>query len=324
MNANGFIKQIKKSGYLKYNTDFGVDVWGIRYKDFLHLLVVFQGQRCPINRIDMSELRQRIARNFGTDKILFLLFTEEPQYTREELEELVGYWIYDTRGNRLMIYDDQPDCFANVEEIIENAPEEARTFGLAVNRSIINYIIVIANIVVFGVVALGGNTESASYLASKGGLVAAYVKYKGEYYRLFTSMFLHAGLSHIFNNMLVLTFIGDNLERAVGRWKFVFIYFGSGLIGSVVSYIYYINNNPYICCIGASGAIFGVIGALVYILIVNKGQLEDLKLSRMLIYLVLSVYLGFTSSGVCNVAHVSGFIAGFALAAVCYRKRGTN
>ena len=84
------------------------------------------------------------------------------------------------------------------------------------SRQPVNLIIVLANILVFLVLSFLGDTESASFMAAHGASVTAYVE-QGEYYRLFTCMFMHFGLEHLFYNMLVLIFLGDALEEAVGK-----------------------------------------------------------------------------------------------------------
>lgn len=153
----------------------------------------------------------------------------------------------------------------------------------------------------------------------------ALITEQGEYYRLFTSMFLHFGMAHLANNMLVLFVIGDNLERAVGRVRYLLIYILSGLGGNLLStWMEYRAGDLLVVSAGASGAIFGVMGAMIYVLLVNHGRLEDLTVRQIVIMAGFSLYFGFTSSGVDNAAHVGGLISGFLLALLLYRRRKTN
>ena len=85
-------------------------------------------------------------------------------------------------------------------------------------------------------------------------------------------------------------------------------------------YMMYKNNNMAVSA-GASGAIFGMVGALLYIVLINKGRLEDITLRRLGFMVILSLYLGYTSTGVDNMAHLGGLVSGFVLAAILYRKR---
>lgn len=82
----------------------------------------------------------------------------------------------------------------------------------------------------------------------------------GKRYRLFTSMFLHFGIYHLVNNMAVLLFMGDMVEKAVGHWKYLMIYLGSGLVGNLLSLYMDIQSQSNIVSAGASGAIYGIIG----------------------------------------------------------------
>ena len=92
---------------------------------------------------------------------------------------------------------------------------------------------------------LFGSTENASYMVEHGASYAPYIYYGKEYYRLFTAMFLHFGISHLANNMLVLFFLGDNVERAVGHWKYLVIYLLSGLAGSGLSFAHAMLSGDY-------------------------------------------------------------------------------
>ena len=127
-------------------------------------------------------------------------------------------------------------------------------------------------------------------------------------------MFLHFGLEHLFYNMLVLIFLGDALEEAVGKVRYLVIYLGGGLIGNVVSVLIEIQKGESIVSAGASGAIFSVIGALVFIVLKNHGNLGTYSGKRLVLMAVLSILQSMTASGVDNSAHIGGFAAGFVLA----------
>lgn len=132
---------------------------------------------------------------------------------------------------------------------------------------------------------------------------------------------MHFGINHLVNNMLVLFFLGDNLERAVGHWRYLIIYLLSGLGAGSLSVYMMIRSGDYAVSAGASGAIFGMVGALLYIVIRNRGRLENVTTKRLGFMILLSLYLGFTSSGVDNMAHVGGLISGFLLAVLLYHKK---
>ena len=185
----------------------------------------------------------------------------------------------------------------------------------------VNTVLVLLNILAYLWVSLHGSTESAVNLMHFGALYYPAVFGGGEYYRLVTYMFLHAGFSHLFNNMLVLAFLGDNLERRLGPVKYLIFYLVSGVGAGLISVWWDFRQASAVVGVGASGAIFAVVGAMIYVLLRHKGRLEDLSLTRMILFVLLSLYNGFNSTGVDNVAHVGGFLLGFLLGMLFYRKK---
>lgn len=139
---------------------------------------------------------------------------------------------------------------------------------------------------------------------------------QGEWYRLLTSVFLHSNIGHIFNNMLVLAFIGSVLEKEIGAWKYGILYLASGILAGCASMVYNMLRDDYIVSIGASGAVFGIVGAVLYLVLFQKGRNAQYSARQIAWMAFLSLYGGFTSQGVDNAAHVGGFIAGFLLAAL--------
>ena len=87
------------------------------------------------------------------------------------------------------------------------------------------------NVIVFLVLSFLGMTEDGEFMLKHGAMYVPYLIKNGEYYRLFTSMFLHFGYDHLFNNMVVLVAMGWNLELEIGKIKFLIVYFVSGLVG---------------------------------------------------------------------------------------------
>ena len=96
-------------------------------------------------------------------------------------------------------------------------------------------ILVAINVVVFLLLSLKGMTEDGMFLLQHGAMYVPYITEEGEYYRIFTSMFLHFGFDHLLNNMVVLAAVGWNLEYELGGLKFLILYLLSGLGGNVLS-----------------------------------------------------------------------------------------
>ena len=188
-------------------------------------------------------------------------------------------------------------------------------------KSVCTIILVAANVIVFFALSFIGMTEDAGFMVEHGAVYIPYIIERGEYYRIFTAMFLHFGFEHLMNNMLMLAVIGWHLEQETGRLKFLIIYFGSGAGGMLLSIWRHIHTGDYAVSAGASGAIFGLIGALLYIAFRNHGRIGELTGRGLLFMAALSLYYGFSSGGVDNMAHIGGLLSGVLIAVLVYRKR---
>lgn len=187
-------------------------------------------------------------------------------------------------------------------------------------KPIITIILVSVNVLIFIWLSLFGMTEDAAYMLQHGAMYLPLVVEKGEYYRMFTCIFLHFGFQHLMNNMMMLFFLGSILEEELGWWKYGVLYIISGIGGNVLSALYDLQTGHYVVSAGASGAIFGIIGALFLIIIRDRGRIGNLSGRGMLFMVACSLYHGFTSTGIDNMAHIGGIITGFLVAAVLYRK----
>lgn len=185
----------------------------------------------------------------------------------------------------------------------------------------VSVVIIYLNVLMFLAVEITGGSQDLQHMLSWGAGCAPLVEQGHEYYRLFTCMFLHFGMEHLVNNMLALYFVGGHLERAVGKVNFLLIYLAGGLGASCLSYYRDIQQGSANISAGASGAVFAVIGAMIYVLLLNRGRLEGLTVKQMAFMAVLSLYYGFTTTGVDNTAHVGGIFCGFLLAVIFYRRK---
>ena len=184
--------------------------------------------------------------------------------------------------------------------------------------------VIAANIIVFAVMSIFGNTLDAQYMAEHGAMYPPYVAENGQYWRMFTSMFMHFGLMHILNNMIMLGAVGRIVEIAMGHVRFLIAYIVAGICGSVLSYAIMLNNNDYAVSAGASGAIFGMVGALVWIVIANRGFYEGISRQQVIFMVILMIYYGVSTSGVDNWDHLGGLAGGFIISIVLYRKKRYN
>ncbi len=187
-------------------------------------------------------------------------------------------------------------------------------------RVFANILLIILNVAVWCVMDFFGDTLDGGYIAEYGGLYPDLLVYRGEWYRLITAMFLHFGIQHLANNMILLAAAGSKLEEAVGAFVYLIIYVGAGLMGNLLSFAVMMYTGDYAVCAGASGAVFGVIGALVWAAIRNRGRFNGLTTKGLLFMTALCLYNGFTAEGVDNWAHIGGAAGGFFLCILLYRK----
>jgi rhomboid protease GluP len=176
----------------------------------------------------------------------------------------------------------------------------------------ITYGLIIINVVIYLLpllIGVGILNINSSFLLSIGALYGPNVVLNGEIWRLFTAMFLHGGLEHVAMNMLSLWFVGRVVESWFDRVSYLSIYLISGLMGGLVS----IYIHPVSVGIGASGAIFGIFGAMAGIVIVNRKRMEaEFKdfIRQFGIILLLNFIIGVAFESVDMSAHIAGLVTG--------------
>ena len=137
-----------------------------------------------------------------------------------------------------------------------------------------------------------------------------------EYGRILWAMFLHGSVSHIFNNMLILFFLGAMIEKEIGHLWFSLIYFLSGIGGNLLSLYVKILTGDTVGSIGASGAVFGLDGVLLSLVLFSGRQMENVTPVRVLLMIILSLFSGYTGGNIDNAAHIGGLLIGFAVGSV--------
>lgn len=172
----------------------------------------------------------------------------------------------------------------------------------------ITYIIMGICFIMFLITGMGNDT---GVLIEYGANLDVLVK-NGEYYRLLTSMFLHSGLLHLFFNMYALYIIGPQVESFFGKTKYLIIYLLSGISGSLLSVAFNVNT----VSVGASGAIFGLFGALLYFGYNYRGYLGNVIKSQILPVVIINLIFGFVSTGVDVAGHIGGLIGGIIVSSV--------
>ncbi len=175
-----------------------------------------------------------------------------------------------------------------------------------VKTPIITYSLVIINILVFlSMYIFGNGSTDINTLVNFGAIYSPLIK-AGEYYRLLFAGFIHIGIIHLFVNMYSLLAIGTRLESLIGKWKFLIVYLVSLIVGNLMSMLFIGNS----ISAGASGALFGLFGALLYFGYHYRVYLGSMMASQIIPILLINFSLPFFLSGIDLAAHIGGFAAG--------------
>lgn len=173
-------------------------------------------------------------------------------------------------------------------------------------KPVVTDILILLCILIFIAMYIFGNGSTDSYTLIKfGANVDTYTK-AGDYYRLITCMFLHIGFFHLICNMYSLYIIGNSVENFFGKWKYLIIYFISGISGSILSLAF--SHNSIMA--GASGAIFGLLGALLYFGYYYRTYLGSSGKNAIIQVILINLLIGFMVPGISNAAHIGGLVGG--------------
>ena len=193
-------------------------------------------------------------------------------------------------------------------------------FWMSQNPRFVTNILIGINVLVFLVLVLIFRTIDFTSGQGQLDLLYAGAQYgpliaQGQVWRIFTAMFIHFNLLHIGVNMLSLFFIGPAVEVFYGKWRYLLIYLGSGIVGGIVTYFFDYNA----LAAGASGAIFGIFGALGVFYVVNRralGAYGGGAIANWTFWLLLNLVFGFTVAGIGIADHIGGLLAGVVLSLV--------
>ncbi len=234
-------------------------------------------------------------------------------------------WLIDVVSDSLIIYEEQVPDFYGLKSLLEDfllslrtgnyyqegdsgeiqqkeSPDRREKFR---NLPWINLCLVAVNVIVFLICTFTGDL-----LYNEGAFSVRNLIEEGAFYRMLTSMFLHADIEHLVSNMVVLYYVGEIVEKKIGHLPYLVIYLLSGLAGDVFSMAYELWTGEYVSSVGASGAIFGIEGALLLLVALHHGKLENMTAGRVAFAIAFSLYCGFTSTFINNAAHIGGLMMG--------------
>ena len=199
---------------------------------------------------------------------------------------------------------DPIEFFKLTEDMNQNTMKKEKKLEkiFSPKKPVVTYILIVLNLMVFLYGVLHGNDELINMFGNNYELVQ-----NGEFYRLLTCMFVHADIMHILFNMIALYSIGPVVERYYGKSKFLLIYLVSGLLGSIFSGVFMTADS---ISIGASGAIFGLLGSICYFTYYYRATLQGILRGSIMPVIIINLVIGFISSSIDLSAHIGGLIGG--------------
>lgn len=167
-------------------------------------------------------------------------------------------------------------------------------------------LLLLANIIMFIVLSFNGGSTNEATLYQFGALVN-----EGESWRYVASMFLHNGFDHLLFNCFALLVFAPPLERLLGWWRYALLYFLSGIVANVLSSAYFAQTGEMFISVGASGAIYGVYGAFLYIAVFQRKIMDEASRKTLYAMLMFGIVFSFVVASINWMAHLGGLIGGF-------------
>ena len=208
-----------------------------------------------------------------------------------------------------MLVEDTLESYENtpVETLVYNKKKEYE-MTYEVKKPVLTYGLIAINILVYLALVAYEKVSGISYgqLIIQFGAKVNSLILEGDYWRLLTPMFLHGGLTHLLVNCYSLYMLGSLVERLYGRGRFLASYLIAGILGNLCSFLFVPNVS-----VGASGAIFGLMGVLLYFGLEKPLQFKVYFGRSILTSILINLVYGFTSTGIDNFAHLGGLVGGF-------------
>ena len=291
-------------------------------------------------------------------EMLTLLIGGDSEVERKLCAECRNVWVYQPQSGRLLIYENQPGDFFGLRGALEQgagtggAGEMSRqgtggggwaetswqgtgaAYASAQNTAknrlgilwkniraeYVTIALVVVNVITYLVLEWLGDTTNGFFMAEHGAMYPDFIRINHEWWRIITAGFLHFGAVHLVNNMVILYCMGSRLERVTGHLRFFLIYLVSLIGAGLLSYGMMLRTGDYAVSAGASGAIFGVIGGFLWIVILHRGRFEQITTRGIMMMIVLTIYYGFSSAGIDNWGHIGGLLAGFSATVILYHR----
>lgn len=248
------------------------------------------------------DLGENVSRDFNLYKDIYCVKVNDEN---DLIKDNHLMKVFPDLSNKLEYHEDGMELFVKITNDINehNKKDASRMEKLFKSKfPMVTYIIIALCITLYFIPLLFG---VYNYVINKFCVYAPYIR-GGEYYRLITGIFFHGGVFHLIFNCYALYLIGSQVESFFGKFKFLIIYLFGGICGAIFSMIFGGNT----ASIGASGAIFGLMGSICYFGYHYRVYLGNIVKSQIIPLILLNLMLGFITPGVDNFAHIGGLIGG--------------
>jgi len=257
-----------------------------------------------------------------TDKIdqIYDVFNYTPDLGEDFIDVI---WLVDKTNETLVIPKKQLRNVLRIEKDLKKILKHETTNYYELDQRqappFSVYALIAINILVWLIVeALGSSTEVETLIAA-GAMKYDLVVGQQDYYRLFTAMFLHIGFAHLFHNMFSLYIFGSRLEKFLTPLQFMVVYLGAGLMGSLGSMARAGLTGNYPVAAGASGAVYGLMGSLLFISLIQRRSIDGINTYVLWLFFVVGIAYSVMVPGIDIFAHLGGFIGGLLLTSIMFR-----
>lgn len=265
--------------------------------------------------VDFSEAREYLAKSLNKPFILNLIILTSGEYINYG-ESNYNKLIFSLKERKIIYCSNGSKAFIPIIDYIVNIDSKRK---ISFKEYKVTYTIIILNILLYLIEVIKSRNliDIDIYTLIQMGAKVNVLINSGEIYRLLTSAFLHGGIIHIFFNMSALNIIGREVEAVYGSKRYIAIYVISALGGSVVSYLF----KPNSISVGASGAIFGLLGAMLIFGLKERDKIGKQYMKNILETIGLNVIIGITIPNIDNFAHLGGLILGAITSFILFKKK---
>jgi rhomboid protease GluP len=255
--------------------------------------------------VDFNEAKEYLLKSLNKRFVVNLIILASEEYINYNENNYYNKLIFSVKDKKILYSSEGSKAFIPIINYMINENNKKK---INFKKYKVTYTIIILNILVYLIEIIKSRNliDINIYTLIQMGAKVNILINRGEIYRLITSTFLHGGIMHILFNMSALNIIGKEVEYIYGSKKYILIYILSALSGSLFSYLF----NPNSVSVGASGAIFGLLGAMLVFGLKEKNKIGKQYVKNILETLAINVIIGITISNIDNYAHLGGLIMG--------------